>query len=138
MKPYLLNYFSSNEERIDFHIYGGKEFDRKATFIIGLDGMTCEEAMMKGQKDFGHLFSALGLSMTHWSENFEPNDENFKSLWIDEEWTALLDYEKEFIRIYRSLANWKHEPPKAPALFMNEDYQELKKLTNDLFDYLTK
>lgn len=138
MRPYLSKYFGSEEERINFHIYGDKQLDPRAAFIIGLDGMTCEEAMIKGQEGFGHLYSALCQSMRHWTENFKPTNEHFTSLWTQEEWTKLLHYEKEFIRIYRGLANWKHEPPKAPKRFSNEDYQELKKLTDELFDYLAK
>lgn len=138
MKPYLSNYFESEEERIAFHIYGQKQFEPRAAFIIGLDGMTCEEAMIKGQESFGHLYSALDQSMSHWTENFKTTDWDFKSLWTAEEWTRLLEYEREFIRIYRVVANWKHETPKAPKLFENEGYQELKKKTNTLFDYLTR
>ena len=52
MNQYLSKHFKTNSERIDYHVYGGTEFQARARFIIGLDGMFCEEAMIMAQSDF--------------------------------------------------------------------------------------
>ena len=54
MNQYLSKHFATNAERVDYHvygIYGDIEFEPRAKFIIGLDGMLCEESMVIGQND---------------------------------------------------------------------------------------
>ena len=138
MNDFLSKYFTTDIERIEYHLHLDKNFDSKTEFIIGLDGMICEKTMLKGQSDFGHLYSAISQVTGHWTENFRKTNDEFKKLWNNEEWTCLLEYEKTFISLYRKLTHWKHEPPKAPRLFELESYKELKVATTKLFDCLAR
>ena len=138
MNQYLSKHFATNAERVDYHvygIYGDIEFEPRAKFIIGLDGMLCEESMVIGQNDFGHLYSALNQSTYHWALNFEKTDIEFKKLWTTKEWNYLLEYENKYKIIYSDLT--KYGSHKVPKLFSNEDYIKLRKITKELFDNLT-
>ena len=133
----LNQYFNSEEEQLDHFLFFPLEMDSRTSFIVGLHGMIYEDVMIRGQETLGHLYSALNQTTSHWTTNFKRTSDEFKELWTDSEWENLIEFEKSFIRIYPKLMNWKHQPPKAPKLFENVHYQELKNEVVELIEKLS-
>lgn len=137
MNTFLKRHFKSDDERIDYHLFIEKSFEPKTQFLIGLDGMICEETILKGQDLFDHLFSALGQTVDHWTSNFQKNNFQFRELWSEKEWSYLLEYEMVFIENYRNLIHWKRTAPSAPKLFQIDAFVRHKQETQKLFNKLT-
>lgn len=133
MSPFLLTCFETEEERLNYHIYGEKEFHPRIAFIVGLYGMVCDNTKFYGEQQLGYFFSAVNQSTNHWIENFDPTDDHFISLWAKEDWILLLEFERDFIKIYKNLTYEQHE---AIKLLHNEDYLELKTKIYLLLDSL--